>query len=189
LSLPARQSLPSFPERRRGPPRLNFAVIRLRNQRERLMRFRLVLLSLASMIASCQMLKPGYPDCYENPNLSTAQLVTVLDASLAEGGAIMGRVTDANQDTALVGVPVIAERNRALSDPSFEWTERAHTIEQGYYWIGHLPPGRYSVKSTFIGYDDVTLDSLEVQKNKVSVIDFQLSPCGWNTGPDIAGMK
>ncbi len=79
-------------------------------------------------------------------------------------GKIAGKVTDASTRDPLVGVNVVIP-NTSLG---------ASTDVDGNYFIVNLPPGKYQVKASAVGYASVTVADILVSIDQTTKIDFQL---------------
>src|SRR5574338_1315141 len=83
----------------------------------------------------------------------------------AQTGKIAGKVTDAQTGEALPFVNVIVEGT----------TTGAATDIDGNYFIINLPPGKYSVKASAIGYNAVSVHEVDVASGFTSNVDFKLN--------------
>jgi hypothetical protein len=83
----------------------------------------------------------------------------------AELGAVNGFVRDAKD-----GEP-LAFCNVYLDKTDFG----AATNAKGYYYIGHVPEGKYQLVASFVGYKNVT-HSVSVGPNQTVNVDLELSP-------------
>ncbi len=80
-------------------------------------------------------------------------------------GMITGKVVDAETGDALPGVNVVVEgTNRG-----------AATDLEGVYRIATMPPGRYNLVATYIGYSQLKIEDVQVSPGKVEKIDFSMS--------------
>ncbi|MDZ7316891.1 MAG: TonB-dependent receptor [candidate division KSB1 bacterium] len=84
----------------------------------------------------------------------------------ATTGKIAGKVTDKSTGEPLpaANVTVLNTRFGAAADMD------------GDYFIINLPPGRYSVKATMIGYGAVQYNDVLVSVNATTTLNFQLAP-------------
>ncbi len=80
-------------------------------------------------------------------------------------GKISGYVKDAQDGSALPGVNIIVEGT----------TMGAATDLNGYYVILNVPPGRYTVTASMIGYEKSTYTDVKVSIDLTTTVDFQLS--------------
>lgn len=83
----------------------------------------------------------------------------------AQFGKISGRVVDKETREPLVGanIQVVATALGTTSDAD------------GRYTILRVPPGRYDVKATYIGYQDVTVTNVEIISDLTATMDFDLA--------------
>jgi carboxypeptidase family protein/TonB-dependent receptor-like protein len=79
-------------------------------------------------------------------------------------GKIAGTVTDAATGESLPGVNVLIDGT----------TQGTATDRDGYYFILNVRPGTYAVKASFIGFSPVTVQNVQVQVGKTTVVDFAL---------------
>ncbi|MFQ5708061.1 MAG: TonB-dependent receptor domain-containing protein [bacterium] len=80
-------------------------------------------------------------------------------------GKVAGRITDAETGEPLPGVNVIIHGS----------TLGAATDLNGYYTILRVPPGRYSVEASMVGYKKLTKTDVIVNANLTASVDFQLA--------------
>lgn len=80
-------------------------------------------------------------------------------------GTIRGRVTDKKTGEALPGVNVVVQGTEL----------GAATDVYGVYEIINVPPGRYKVTASYIGYNDLTITDVLVVQDNVTNVDFKLS--------------
>jgi hypothetical protein len=85
---------------------------------------------------------------------------------LAQQGKLRGRVTDKQTGEPLIGANVILE-GTSLG---------AATDVNGYYVVLGIPPGTYTVKVTYIGYQPVSVSNIRISANLTTTQDFQLAP-------------
>lgn len=81
-------------------------------------------------------------------------------------GKIAGRIIDVETDEPLYGVDVII--------PALE--AGGATEEDGYYFILNVPPGRYDVEASMIGYRPEIRKEVQVFADRTTYLDFKLSP-------------
>lgn len=79
-------------------------------------------------------------------------------------GKIAGVVTDASNGEGLVGVNVIVEGT----------TLGAGTDSEGRYFILNVPPGTYTVRTSFIGYKIILRNNVKVSVGQTTEQDFSL---------------
>jgi len=80
-------------------------------------------------------------------------------------GTISGRVTDDNDNP-------IAEAEVIIEDTTISAT----TDENGDYTIADVPVGNYTVTASAEGYEPVSQDNVEVNKDETSTVNFILEP-------------
>ncbi len=95
--------------------------------------------------------------------LSLMVLLPLLAFS-ATTGKLIGTVVDKETGEALPGANVVVEGTNL----------GAAANVQGGFIILNIPPGIYSVKTSFIGYETVTISNIRVSVNLTTEIDFQL---------------
>ncbi len=82
----------------------------------------------------------------------------------ANYGKITGKVTNAANGEPIVGA------NITLADTYLG----AATNQKGQYVILQVPPGRYTVKATMIGYTPVQIRDVEVYAGRIAYADFEM---------------
>ncbi|MFC1540393.1 carboxypeptidase regulatory-like domain-containing protein, partial [Gemmatimonadota bacterium] len=92
-------------------------------------------------------------------------------------GTIRGRVTDAD-----TGNPAAAVNIFLLLTDDTPTTMGAFTNPDGEYVIINVPPGRYNVRVTMVGYETVSYDDQQVVADTNSIRDISLNPTTLNTG-------
>lgn len=83
----------------------------------------------------------------------------------AQTGAVTGRVTDADTGEPLPGVNVVVE----------ELATGAATDVEGRYTISGLRPGTYTLRASFVGYEDQT-QAVAVRAGETVEVNFALQP-------------
>lgn len=91
---------------------------------------------------------------------------------LAQSGRVSGKVTDKETGEPLIGANII------IVGTSFG----AASDVNGDYVIRQVQPGNYSVKASYIGYQDVTVSNVRVVAGLTASQDFQLSSSNITTG-------
>ncbi|MFQ6616324.1 MAG: carboxypeptidase regulatory-like domain-containing protein [Fidelibacterota bacterium] len=106
---------------------------------------------------------PGYPRKKPHPFVC---LLLFLPGILLAGitGKIAGRITDDQTGEPMVGVNVI------LSETAMG----AATDDNGYYVILNVPPGEYTLKTSMIGYADVTARNVVVVMGQTTTLDIRM---------------
>lgn len=95
--------------------------------------------------------------------LSIACLLAAGDA-WAQTGKVSGRVTDAVTGEPLPGVNITVDGTMRGAATDFD----------GYYVITNVPPGRYEVVVSFIGYKRVRMPDVQVSTDFTTTLDFAL---------------
>lgn len=93
-------------------------------------------------------------------------IVSVPLAMQFESGAIEGTVTNDKGPVAAASVEVRNVINGAAY--------RAESDSNGYYRIGHLKAGRYSLRVEAPGHDSTWIPELIVERNQTTHTDLQL---------------
>ncbi len=91
-------------------------------------------------------------------------------------GKISGKVTDKKTGEPLFGanVVLISQWIDGKEQP-LNFTMGASTDMEGDYYILNIPPGTYSVKATFIGYQSEIQTQIKIYIDKTTIVNFQLS--------------
>jgi hypothetical protein len=79
-------------------------------------------------------------------------------------GKIAGRIIDAGTGEPLIGANVIL----------IGTTLGAATDFEGNYFIINIPPGKYDVKASLVGYNSVTLQDVQVFVDQTTKLNFEL---------------
>lgn len=85
-------------------------------------------------------------------------------------GKITGLITDAKTNTPLVGVNVLVEGTLLGGS----------TDANGVYFIIGVPPGTYSLKASYIGYQEVIQTDVRVDIDRTIKLPFQMSQTSLN---------
>lgn len=90
----------------------------------------------------------------------------VLYSALYAGntGKIVGIATDKNSKEPLPGVNVILIDSRM----------GAATDINGEYYILNVPPGSYSIECTYIGYQTIIMEKVQVQSDQTTILNMEL---------------
>lgn len=80
-------------------------------------------------------------------------------------GKLTGRVTDQNTGEPLIGVNILLEGT----------IFGVATNEDGEYLIINLPPGRYNLKVTYIGYQTTVMKNVTINTDQTTNIDVKLN--------------
>ena len=95
-------------------------------------------------------------------------LIFVLSTMLFSGttGKITGIVTDAQSGDPLIGVNIVVEGTLL----------GAATDVDGYYAILNVPPGRYTLTASFLGYVDYTITNARVNIDLTTTLNIKMQP-------------
>ncbi|MCX6840673.1 MAG: TonB-dependent receptor, partial [candidate division WOR-3 bacterium] len=86
-------------------------------------------------------------------------------ALAANTGTVSGRVTDKKTGEALIGASVVVEG-----------TELGNATDlNGQYQIINVPPGSYTVTSSYTGYNDQKITGVQVIQDNKATVDFKLA--------------
>ncbi len=99
-------------------------------------------------------------------------LLLITSAAIAQTGRVMGKVIDQQSEEPLIGANVII-MGTSLG---------AATDVNGNFIISQVPPGNYSVKTSYIGYQDVTVEGIRVVSGLTAEVDFRLPSSTIATG-------
>jgi hypothetical protein len=95
----------------------------------------------------------------------TALVLGVVGMAIAgTTGKIAGRVTDAETGEPLPGANIEIEGT----------TMGAATDFDGYYVILNVPPGSYTLKASFLGYQTVKIENVRVEVDRTTEVNFSL---------------
>ena len=99
-------------------------------------------------------------------------LLLITSVAIAQTGRIIGKVVDQQSDEPLIGANVIVV-GTSLG---------AATDVNGSYIISQVPPGNYSIKASYIGYQDVTVEQTRVVSGLSAEVNFRLPSSTIATG-------
>jgi len=98
-------------------------------------------------------------------------LLTVLSLSLSASflyagntGKIYGRVVDKNNNEPLIGVNVFL-RGTSIG---------ASSDENGEFIILNIPPGKYDVECSYVGYQTIVLKQVRIMSDQTTALDFKM---------------
>ncbi len=91
-------------------------------------------------------------------------LLTLVNFSVFGQSKLVGKITDAESSEPLIGVNVILEGTSI----------GAATDINGNYSILNIPPGKYNVKASMVGYTSVIQKDVELFIDRTTTIDFKL---------------
>ena len=86
------------------------------------------------------------------------------EAVAQESGSIQGTVTDATNGESLPGANVVIVGTQ----------QGAATDAQGNYTIDGIEPGTYSVRASFLGYQETVREGIQVQAGQTTTVNFTL---------------
>lgn len=89
-------------------------------------------------------------------------------AALAGNGKITGRVTDASSKEPLIGATVVLVGS----------TMGSATDADGKFVILSVPPGDYTVKASYVGYQEATTTGIRVNIDLTTEVNFAMSASG-----------
>ncbi len=107
-----------------------------------------------------------FGNTYTGYRPSKAQAV-VGAATNTTTGEIRGTVRDAQSGEPLPFVNVSVAINGSMAG--------AQTDFEGYYSIKPIPAGEYSVKASYVGYNNQQMDKVLVRADKITFLDMQIS--------------
>jgi outer membrane receptor protein involved in Fe transport len=87
-------------------------------------------------------------------------------AAASNTGTIQGRVTDRRTGEALVGVNVLVENSEF----------GGATDVNGRYQIINVPPAKYTVTASYMGYNETKVTGVQVVQDNTVTVDIKLSP-------------
>lgn len=99
-------------------------------------------------------------------SISILLICSVVSLALAQTGKITGRVTDADTGEPLPGVNIILEGTQ----------QGAASDADGYYTIVNVSPGTYTVRASFIGYAQTSVQNVNVNIDLTTTVNFELQP-------------
>jgi len=106
-------------------------------------------------------------------NILLITLLLIVPVAFAGNvGRIKGKVIDKRTREPLIGVNVIVIGTEL----------GAATDVNGEYEIINVPPGRYKLSASYVGYNEMTVSDVLVVQDQVTVIDFQLTPTAIEVG-------
>lgn len=88
----------------------------------------------------------------------------LVEITFAQSGRVDGTVTDMESEEPLLGVNVyIVEAEMG-----------ATTNDEGYYSIVNVPPGQHTLRLTYVGYAEVTIQEVDVNIDQTTTIDVEM---------------
>ena len=91
--------------------------------------------------------------------------VAISLASVAQNGTIQGLVTDQMSNESLVGATIMLEGTIVGTITDFD----------GNYILGKITPGTYNIRCSFISYEPITIENVEIQADQTLEFNFDLS--------------
>ncbi len=91
--------------------------------------------------------------------------VAISLASIAQNGTVKGLVTDQMSNESLVGATIMLEGTIVGTITDFD----------GNYVLPKITPGTYNVRCSFISYEPITIESVEIRANQTLEFNFDLS--------------
>jgi outer membrane receptor protein involved in Fe transport len=97
--------------------------------------------------------------------LSVLLVLALVEAIAGTTGKIAGKVVDARSKEPLIGVNVVLVGT----------TLGASADIDGNYFIINIPPGKYQLRATAVGYTSSLVDNVAVSADQTTRVEFQLS--------------
>jgi TonB-linked SusC/RagA family outer membrane protein len=116
--------------------------------------------------SSGQLILVDRPEEAEYLAYTTTQLPAQTVHSQPQTGVIAGTVTDSTSGEPLPGVNVVIEGT----------DQGAATGANGNYRIENVEAGTYSLRASFVSYQDLVQTGVEVQANQTTTVNFALTP-------------
>ncbi len=91
-----------------------------------------------------------------------AVLTAALNVSAGITGKVVGRVVDGGTGEGLIGANILIENT----------TVGSASDDQGYYLILNIPPGKYTLRSSMMGYEGIRMTQIEVVADRTTTVDF-----------------
>jgi len=93
-------------------------------------------------------------------------LLLIINFSWAQEGSIVGKITDAETKSPLVGVNVVVENTKYGSASN----------EKGKYRISDIPAGNYNIRFQMMGYEMIKKLNVPVNPGQVARLDIEMVP-------------
>ena len=91
--------------------------------------------------------------------------VAISLTAIAQNGTIQGLVTDQMSNESLVGATIMLEGTIVGTITDFD----------GNYILGKITPGTYNIRCSFISYEPITIENVEIQADQTLEFNFDLS--------------
>lgn len=121
--------------------------------------------------------------------LLTVSLFLIVASSLVFAGTtgkLRGKVVDAETSEPLPGVNVILSHYwRGDTELPMDISMGAATDMEGEYFVINVPPGRYSVTASMIGYRNVVKTKVVINVDRTTKLNFELSSEAIDLGEEI----
>ena len=109
-------------------------------------------------------------------NILVISILFTANSFAGETGKIAGKIVDAETGEPLIGANVIViSRWVDGVEEKLEITYGASADFEGDYFILNVPPGTYSVKASFVGFQTQIQTDVKVYVDKSTIVDFKLS--------------
>ncbi|MGH7493474.1 MAG: TonB-dependent receptor [bacterium] len=112
---------------------------------------------------------------YRRVLLVVTMLLLLPALVLAQDGKLRGRILDRESNEPLIGASVVIDAT----------TLGASADINGDYIVLSVPPGAYTVKVSYIGYQTLSVSNVRVNANLTTTQDFMLA----STAVEVAGME
>jgi outer membrane receptor protein involved in Fe transport len=99
-------------------------------------------------------------------------ILLITSAAIAQTGRVVGKAVDQQSDEPLIGANIIIV-GTSLG---------AATDVNGNFIISQVPPGNYNIKASYIGYQDVTVQGVNVIQGLSAEVNFRLPSSTIATG-------
>ncbi|GJQ31914.1 MAG: hypothetical protein HBSAPP04_07530 [Ignavibacteriaceae bacterium] len=96
-------------------------------------------------------------------------IVPVVQAGIT--GKLSGRITDAITGEPLIAATVMIEGTKLGASTDYD----------GRFIILNVPPGVFSVKVTYVGYEHLTVSGVKIVVDQTTTLDFKLKPVSMTT--------
>ena len=103
--------------------------------------------------------------------LLSLQVTAEMLPSLMASGKLVGRVIDADTKEPLIGANILIVGSSMGSATNIN----------GEYFILNVSPGTYSIKASYIGYNDFTYENVRVYGDLTTEINFELNVVSYET--------